>query len=225
MSFKKVLFAAAMLVAAVGAQAQSANFGLTGIITTAACTIAMTTNGGIADYGTMASGTVKALTVYAGKSYLFHSTNIAYNVGCTAPTKIDLLFADTKTGATFPLDGSDLNRYGITDGQGTVGIGAYAVRLTGTLIDGATPAGYLMQPRTNTAVAWANTGPTALTAENSAPGYATGFRKTIADTMPAALTTLSGTLEITPFLSKVYVDAATNSITMNGAGTVTLQYL
>lgn len=219
--FKKALIAAAMLAAVAGAQAQSANFGVTGTITPAACGITLS-GGGVADYGALQTPTVKAYPVVKSH-YVFGSKVVAYSVTCSAATPLQMAFIDNKAAQKTALDANDPGRYGIGDGTTTTAIGSYEVVFTSAVVDGTAAAGYLSAPTGTTT--WTNTASGTFASNVASPGRAVGFKKLTADTAPTQLTTVAGNLSFNTYVLKSYVDASTAAITLNGSGTVTLQYL
>ena len=134
---------------------------------------------------------------------------------------MQLAFTDSKAGKALPYSaGSDYYRFGLVDGAaGTTPIGSYTLSFgSPTYIDSVANAGFLI----------ASTGTTAWSSTNAmfaAPGKANGVIKTAGLTTPSTLTTLSGSLYLTVWLGKTYVDSSTSAITLNGGGTITLQYL
>lgn len=219
--YKKLLIASAVLVAAAGAHAQSATFTMTGTVTPASCTLTLT-GGGVADYGVNETTAIRASTQGGTTNlhYLLSPKSIPFSVTCTAATPLQLAFTDSKAGKALAYDStSDATRFGLVDGAaGTTPIGSYAMSFGSTTIDGAASAGYLVAPTGSTA--WSSSN-----AVYAAPGKATGFIKTTGLTTPSTLTTLSGTAFVSVSLGKTYVDSSKSNITLNGGGTITLQYL
>ncbi|WP_196766894.1 DUF1120 domain-containing protein [Burkholderia territorii] len=227
---KKLVMAgviSAVVSSGVLAQAASANFGVTGTINPGACGISLPTGGGVADYGTLSTATVRGYTVYNGggtPAYVFGNKFIPITVTCSAPTRAELSFVDNKSGQRLSLDQYDADRYGVSDGVGgVVAIGAYTLFLSSTLLDGVAAAGYLTAPTGTTA--WSSTAIGGVPASVAAPGYAVGFIKTAGNIAPDTFTTMSGNLGVTLYVDQAYVNSATNVISLQGSGTVTLQYL
>lgn len=225
--FKKALIASAMLVAAVGAQAQSAGLSLTGTITPASCTLILG-SGGVADYGTSTAVTVRALATVAGTNvhYNMGTKTFTWTVACTAATPLQLAFTDNKAGKVLAMDSADSIRYGLVDGaSGTTSIGSYTVDFTSaaaTTVDGVAALGFLNAPTGTTA--WAS--PYNSTVGTAQPGRAVGFKGfSTTQTSPSQMTNASGTMTVSTSLGKAYADAAFTAITLNGSGTITLQYL
>ncbi|WP_081081037.1 DUF1120 domain-containing protein [Burkholderia territorii] len=221
---KSLLVSAIALIAASGAHAAgSAGFGIGGTITPGACAITLS-GSGIANYGSLTQQTVQSYGQVGG-AYVLGAQNVAVSVTCTAPSRVELSFVDNKSSAVAGIgDGFDSTRYGVTDGTGTSGIGAYNISFSGMQADGVAVGGYLSAP--NGTTTWSNTvGSTGLPASYSAPGYTSGFVKTVGTVVPDTMTTLAGNLTFYTFITKSYVDAATNAITLDGSGTVTLVYL
>jgi Protein of unknown function (DUF1120) len=220
--FKKVLISSVVLVAAAGAYAQSsASLSMTGSLTPVSCSITLT-GGGVANYGTNETTAVRAAsqTGTTNLHYSMGAKTIPLDVTCTAATPLQLAFNDSKAGKALAFNSSsDALRFGLVDGaSGTAAIGSYVMSFSSITIDGVASAGSLV----------ATTGSTTWTASNAvyaAPGKATGFIKTAGLTAPSAITTIRGSLIVDTAIGKTYVDTAKSAITLNGGGTITLQYL
>ncbi|WP_157377771.1 hypothetical protein [Burkholderia ubonensis] len=213
--------------------AGTATFGITGVITPNSCDITLG-GGGIANYGTHLKTAVQNFATSTGAGgvpvYVLSSIGagtisgasptIPVAIVCSAPTKAELSFVDNNSAQRF---GGDALAYGVADGTSSVPVGSYLVGFANASLDGVTAAGYLTAP--NGSTAWSTTGPTGQSASFVAPGYTVGFIKAVANTTPDTFTNMSGNLYTQLFVSKNYVDAATNTIQLNGTGTVTLVYL
>ena len=222
--FKKVLIASALLASFAGVQAAgSAGFGVVGTITPATCDIVLA-GGGLADYGTQTTTAVKALAVTVN-SYSLGVKPIGITVTCPSALPVELAFADNKSAQLFAVgDGYDYVRYGVGDGAGTAAIGSSDMYASSVTVDGIAPAGFLAA--TTGSTAWTATyGANNAGAHIIGPGHAVGFTKTAGATVPTTLTTIGGVLQIAARVSKAYVDSSTSAITLNGSGTITLQYL
>ena len=222
--FKKLLLASAMLVAAAGASAQSSTVGVGGTISPSGCTISLT-GSGISDYGSLVKSTVTGYAVNAGTtpSYTMGSKTVGLNVTCASPTKLELAFVDNKATQIMPIDANDASRFGIANGSGTTPFGSYWLTGNALTINGVAPAVYLTSATGTTA--WSTSGPNSTTANNFSSGYATGFSSVATDKVPAAVTTIGGSLTTWAFLNKSMVDASTGVLTLNGSTTISLQYL
>ena len=219
--FKKIAVSMLLIASAFNAQAAgSAPFGVTGTITPAACDVTLT--GGVVSLGVLSTVTVRGYTNDGRGMYQVPAVPVPISIVCSASTHVAILFADNHAGKAFPMDGYDLQRFGIVDGNGTASIGAFRMFFNNTTIDGAAVNQFLNTPAGTPA--WSPNGfvDSAATAN---PGRITGFSKTAGATTPDALTTLSGTLNFLIWVSKAYVDSATNSITPAGSGTISLVYL
>ena len=223
--FKKVLIASAMLAAVAGANAQSTGFGVGGTVTPSTCSISLT-GAGIADYGGLTKVAVQATsqgTGSGGAYYALGNRTVALSVSCSSPIRLELATVDNKAAQKFAIDANDGFRYGIANGTNTTAFGAYVVSGSVLTLNGATPATFLTAPTGTTA--WSATGFNGEAATTMAPGYATGFSATAAATIPDAVTTIGGNLTFTSYISKAVIDAATGVVTLNGSGTISLQYL
>lgn len=221
--FKKVLIASALLGVVAGANAAGAStFGVTGTISPAACNITLS-GGGLADYGSLTTQTVKTYSTLGANLYNMGPKTVPISVVCPAAQAIELAFSDNKASANFSFDIYDATRYGMTDGAGTASIGAYGASLSAALIDGIAPVGFLTA--TTGSTAWSTTGFGATGADVASPGYAVGFIKTAGSKVPAPITSIGGSLTLNAYVSKALVDSSTKAITMNGLATITLQYL
>ena len=220
--FKKAIIAGALLAAVAGANAQSAGFGVIGTINPNACTLTLS-GGGVADYGTQATVAVQARSVYLG-AYNLGVKTIPLAVTCGSAIAVELAFVDNRSAQLFALgDGYDAIRYGIGNGAATTPFGTYDLTTDGLTIDGAAPAVWLSAPTGTTT--WATTVVGGASAVFAQPGHAVGFGKVAGATVPSTLTTIGGVLNINARVSKAAVDAATGAMTLNGSGTISLQYL
>ena len=220
--FKKIALTTLLMASAFGAQAAgSAPFGVTGTITPAACDVTLT--GGIVNLGTISTVAVRASSVYFATTYQLASIVVPINITCSAATRVEVAFIDNKSASNFAINANDAQRFGIADGSGTTAIGGYQVGFVNTTIDSVAVAQFL-SATTGTTAYFAATIPT-VPAMWAAPGRTNAFSKTGGATTPDSLTTLTGNLTFAIFLSKSYVDSATNSITPNGSGTLSLVYL
>ena len=220
--FKKVLIASALLASVVGANAQSTGFGVIGTIAPATCTVSLS-GGGTADYGTMTTAAVQARTVENG-AYNLGVKGIGIAVNCTAPVALELAFVDNKAAQRLNFsDTYDTLRYGLGNGSSSSVFGHYDLSLDQVLVDGVTPAVWLSAPTGTTT--WATTVAGGAPAFYAQPGRAVGFDKVAGATVPASLTAITGSLVVVARVSKPIVDASTAAITLNGSGTISLQYL
>ncbi|WP_081084327.1 DUF1120 domain-containing protein [Burkholderia territorii] len=215
--------ATAMLMAMGGAHAAgSATFGVTGIITPNSCNVSLA-GGGINDYGTKLKTAVQGLPLVNGVAYSLGVKTLTATVSCSAPTKVEIQFVDNNSADRFNLgDGLDVIRYGVADGTLSTPVGGYNAGFTNVILDGAAAAGALLAP--NGTAAWSSTGPAGTGTLTASPGYTMGFIKTAGNTVPDAFTLMTGTWNTSLFVSKAYVDASTNTIQLNGTGTMTLVY-
>ena len=222
--FKKIAVSMLLIASAFNAQAAgSAPFGVTGTITPAACDVTLT--GGIANLGVVSTVAMRANAVTTGSSPAYSLANIyvPFNITCSAATRVEVSFVDNHAGKNAPLDTSDVMRFGMIDGAGSTAIGAVTFQLTGQLVDGVSVGQFLISP--NGTTAWSAINPAGADASYASPGYTIGVAKVAGATVPDSLTTLSGSLRIKIFINKAYVDSATNSITPNTSGTMSLVYL
>lgn len=218
--FKKIIFTSAILVSALSAQASgSVPFGVTGTITPAACNVTLT--GGIVNLGVISTVQVRSYGT-VGPQYVLPPVLVPFNVTCSAPTAVQVSFVDNLPGKVAPMDSNDAIRFGIVDGTGTTAIGNYQAAFSNIIIDGVGVGQYLLAP--NGTSAWSNTTVTGLPAVYAVPGYKTGFAKTTGVTIPDSLTTLAGNMIFEVHLTSSYIQSATNAITPNGSGTMTLVY-
>ena len=225
--FKKLLLTSALLVTFATALAQSSqNFGVTGTISPSPCSVTLT--GGVANLGTVSKAIVKAYTPAANDTvYLVPFVLVPIAVICGAATKVEVSFTDNKSGKKFPVDANDLIRFGITDDTaGTQAIGSYQVSFSDTTIDNVVVGVYLSAQNGTGPITWlTKIAGTFFSSNVVAPGYVTGFAKTAGAGTPDAFKTLSGNLNFQAYLSKAYIDSATNNVKPTGSGTLTLVYL
>jgi Protein of unknown function (DUF1120) len=221
--FRKIIAATAVLAVAVGSQAQTATFSMTGTVNPASCAISLG-GGGLANFGVSTSVAVRANTQKSGANvhYDMGTRTFTWNVVCTAATPLQLAFNDGKAGSVLAIDANDAQRFGLVDGvSGATSIGSYTVTMaaSNTTVDNIPVMGFL-SATTGSALGWNNN-----YAGAAVPGRATGFAKNTGQTTPSTLTTASGTMSVNVLLGKTYADNATTAITLNGAGSITLQYL
>lgn len=217
--FKKVLIATTLLAAVVNANASSSAFGVAGTITPEACNVTMT--GGTINLGSISTSLVKTYSTILG-TYQFPTVLAPISITCSAPTKVEISFVDNKAGKRFAMDANDSARYGMVDGAGTTGIGAYNTQFINTTIDTVAVGQYLNA--VNNTTTWSASGPVG--APNvAAPGYTVGFAKLAGATTPDSFTMLSGSLQFTFWVSSAYINAATAAVSPSGSGTLTLVYI
>lgn len=217
--FKKAILVSAMLLATAGAQAQSAGFSVTGVVTPPTCTLTLGGGNSVIDFGSLTKTTVKSYNVSA-TDYVMPLKSMTFNITCSAAVRAELAFADNYAGKILSANAPDSSLWGMVDGTGTTGIGAYYFGLSAITLDGSAPVvGYVTAPTgTNTWAPDTNNG-------YVEPGFAMGFIKDAGQTVPQQFTTASGSLTAMSFLNKPYVDAAASTINIKGGGTITLQYL
>ena len=221
--FKKIVMTSMLLASAISAQAAgSAPFGVTGTITPAACDVTLT--GGIINLGLISTVYVRSLPlVQGGTAYQTPWTAVPFNIVCSAATNVYVSFSDNNPGKTFSAVNPGI-RFGVVDGAGTTSIGDYQAAFHDMVLDNTPVAQYLIAQ--NGTSAWSTVGGAGGgTAAFANPGAKNGFAKLAGATTPDSLTTLSGILSFNVNLSSNYIQSATNSITPNGSGTMTLVYL
>ena len=218
--FKKIAATTLLMASAFGAHAAgSAPFGVTGTITPAACDVTLT--GGVVNLGTISTVAVRANGL-AGTGYALPPVNIPINITCSAATRVEIAFIDNKPGQIISVNGGDVIRFGMGDGAGTTAIGSFQMAFTAVTIDSVAVGQFLNAP--NGTTTWATTA-SGQAVNLASPGHTTAFSKTAGATTPDSFTTLVGNLQFGMFLSKAYIDSATNSVTPNGSGTLSLVYL
>lgn len=230
--FKKAMIAGAVALVSVGANAATANLTVTGTITPEACAIALT-GGGLVDYGSLSSQTVKGYGSYYGTDYAAPAKTIGLAVTCSAPTAVSLAWTDNRASSKMAFDAYDAVRFGLGL-SGSAKIGAYALAFgqdggsttyVATTGGAATaPAGYLVRPKGSVAgTAWA--APTGLDGGYFNPANSVGIKHAAADTAPPALVAWNSTVSVGALFNKALVDTATSVITLDGSATVAVEYI
>ena len=226
--FKKTFIAGAVLLAALGAQAQT--LAVTGTVNPASCSVSLTA-GATLDWGNLSAMTVRNLNLSVGH-YQLGPKNADYVVSCDAPATVLISMTDTYAGLkTDMLGGAGMEalRFGLVDGgvsgTGKAPMGALNVYLgiSGTRLDTTqTPFGVMRSPITNL-VTWS--GPTVGSTTLLAPDFAVGWTRLSTELVPQAVTKIEGSLYFWPYVNKAYLDAAPSVISMKAATTLTLKYL
>ena len=228
--FKKLLLTSALLATFASAHAQSSqNFGVTGTVSPAPCTV--TVPNGVVNLGSLTSAAVKLYPVLTGAAsstiYQVPATNLTLNIACNAATKVALSFVDNKAGKNFVFDANDPARFGIVDAAGTTAIGFYQIFFKSTTVDSTNTAIGQFLGAANGSTTFSTTSPAGMSHPTSTamPGRTVAFAKTAGATAPDAVTTLSSTFLFETYLSKAYIDGATGAVAPTGSGTLTLVYL
>ena len=228
---KKLAIAGALLATFAGAHAQSAPFGVSGTVSPGPCNVVLT-GGGIVDTGTVTLATAKTYrqvtnTTTAVALYGFPDRTIPITITCSAPTKVAVSFVDNKPAQRFSFNSGDGALYGLSDGlTGTAAIGFYSVAFNAITMDN-TPVGQFLTAANGLTTTFSTTQPASLgVGPNSAvPGRTTGFAKTAGAAAPESFLSLTGGLTIQTYVSRDFIDKATNTVTPSGSGTLTLVYL
>ena len=224
--FKKIVIASAVLIAAMSANAQS-TVTLGGTINPPSCDLVMTTSKAV--YGDMSANTIKGYTpiLIGGLNYYkLSAKKIDYTLKCDAPVKVELAFSDSNAGkASYSSTGSE---WAVVDASGT-SVGYAVLDSTSYTLNSnavAVPVGVVVAAPVGTTT-WGTTFGTGglFSAAYVAPGYAFGFSPFVNSTVPNQVSAIDGAFNITPFLKKSYVDAATSIFSIALSGTITLQYL
>lgn len=219
--FKNLLITVALSTIITSAHAAgSANFGVTGSILPGACAVTLTN--GVVNLGTITNTAAKSYAIYQG-AYTIPPVTIPISITCSKATKIAVSLVDNFAGKILSLDSADALRYGMVDGAGTVAIGAYHMNFSGVTIDNVAVAQFMTA--VNGTRNWATTSVGGASATFIAPGYSTAFSKTASSIVPDTFTTLVGNLNMAPYISTSYVNAATSAITPIGSGTLAVVYL
>lgn len=222
--FKRTLIASAMLMAAIGAYAQSSTVTSGGIINPPSCSLTVTSN---VSYGAMSASTVKSYAVssYSAVSYYkLPMKTASYSVLCNAPVKVEAAFTDSNAGKASYTTGVE---WAIVDGSAaSIGFSSLGTAAL-TLNSNATPvaAGTVLAAPNGTTT-WSTLLPNStLASQTIAPGYALGYSTAASATVPSAVSAIDGVISFYPYLKKSYVDAASSMFSIGLGGTITLQYL
>jgi hypothetical protein len=241
--FKKAMIASAVLAAAFGAQAQStASWSITGTVAASPCVITLAAP---APWNTLPIAQVKGwqtvaatvpVSATAGATYYGGTgatqRTAALDVTCATPAAVALRYTDGKTGTAFTPEGSasafGLGTYTPAGGTAT-NIGAALINHSGLQIKAlatdtlAAPAKRLVTVGTATG---SSTWTTAVAGDawvNPANSYA--YSTVATDTVPGAVSQISGNLLFRLHMNKALMDAANSDINFASTGTVTLTTL
>ncbi len=223
---KKIIIASASLIAVAGAQAQSSTLTIGGTVNAPSCVVTLT-GGGAIDYGTTPITVVKTYSKSNG-GYRLPARSVDYSLDCDVPIAAHLAFSDkyagkAYTGTTMYADA----RFGVVNNADqTVGVFSILNSFSSMQVDNVAAVGALSAPvGTST---WSTTAGAAglMSASGVAvPGYAIGFIKLAGQTVPQAISKVSGTYTIAMYLDPTIVDSATSLVTFKAGATVTVQYL
>jgi hypothetical protein len=224
---QKYYVATSLMLASVCCQAAStATLVVIGKVEPSSCTLTLT-GGGSVDFQTMSMVLLHSYEKRNGVAFVVPSKTVPLVVTCPAPTAIALNLVDNEASSKATIDTNDAYYYGLGL-AGTKQVGAYSVNFSNLRIGASgipgVPQGFLTRAATDTTGGWT---PTATTSASSLfnPATSLGFRVGGAETSPSALTSISGTLQITPLLLVTTAEASVATYNLAGSATLSLLYI
>ena len=228
MTGQKYYLATSLLLASMGCQAaSSASLTVIGRVEPSSCTLTLT-GGGSLDFLSMSMVQLHGYEKRNAVAFVVPSKTVPLVVTCLSPTAVALNLVDNAANSKPTIDTNDAYYYGLGL-AGTKQIGAYSVNFSTLRVGlgggiGSAPLGYLTRPIADTTGAWTVTSTAAASTMFSAD-TSLGFRLGGGETSPAALTSISGTLQITPLLLISTAEASIATYNLAGSATLSLLYV
>ena len=227
MTGQKYYVATSLLLASACCQAAStAALTVTGKVEPSSCSLTLT-GGGSVDFLTMNMVTLHGYEKRNAVAFVVPSKTVPLVVTCLTATAVALNLVDNAAASKPAIDTNDAYYYGLGL-NGTKQIGAYSVNFSNLRVGSGgiagSPLGYLTRPVTDTTGSWTVTS-TAAASTMFSTDTSVGFRLGGAETSPAALTAISGTLQITPLILITTAEAALAAYNLAGSATLSLLYI
>ena len=227
MTGQKYYVATSLLLASACCQAAStANLTVTGKVEPSSCSLTLGGNGAV-DFLAMNMVTLHGYEKRNALAFVVPSKTVSLTVTCLTATAVALNLVDNAAASKPAIDTNDAYYYGLGL-NGTSKVGAYSVNFSSLRVGSGgiagSPLGYLTRPITDTAGVWTVTS-TASASTLFSEDYSLGFRLGGAESSPAALTSISGTLQITPLILITTAEAALATYNLAGSATLSLLYI
>jgi hypothetical protein len=224
---QKYYVATSLMLASVCCQAAStATLTIIGKVEPSSCTLTLT-GGGSVDFLSMSMVVLHTYEKRNAVAFVLPPKTVPLVVSCPAPTAIALNLVDNEAASKPVIDTNDAYYYGLGL-AGTSKVGAYSVNFSNLRIGVSgipgVPQGFLTRAATLATGAWTATA-TATASTLFNPAASLGFRVGGTETSPSALTSITGTLQITPLLLIATAEASLATYSLAGSATLSLLYI